>query len=497
MHGKHRTPTTRKNAPNRDNLLKQIKINYTLISIIILLLAFTLWPHVPRYSVPSDQLKAIKSRGELRVSTLHSPLNYFTTAEGIAGIDYELAKNFAKHLDVKLVMVPSKNIDELFDDLENDNTDLVAAGLLYNPERASRTSSGPAYYSAAQQLVYRQGKLRPKTFLNMKGKIMVPSGSAYASTLKQLTQHKFPQLNWETSNTFSTQELLEQVADGKLDYTIADSMTIALLQRVHPQLTVAFDVADDSPVTWYFKRSNDKSLFVELLNFYNMHVADGSLARLEEKYLGHVGNFDYFDTKTFLVAIDSVLPTFRPLFEKYANEIDWKLLAAIAYQESHWNPRAASPTGVRGLMMLTKPTASSLGVRDRLNPEESIQGGALYLQQLMAKVPKTVPEHERIWFALAAYNIGWGHMLDARRLTRNQNANPDSWVEVKQRLPLLSEKKYYSSLPYGYARGFEAYTYVENVRRYHVSLVGYLREKEKKALRMSERHTKLTKNADH
>lgn len=133
-------------------------------------------------------------------------------------------------------------------------------------------------------------------------------------------------------------------------------------------------------------------------------------------------------------------------------------------------------------MMLTRATADGLGVTDRLDPEQSIQGGALYLQRLMAKVPDTVPEDERIWFALAAYNMGWGHMLDARKLTKNQQGNPDSWVDVKQRLPMLSQKRYYPSLTYGYARGREAYNYVENIRRYQVSLVGYLLEKEKKAV---------------
>ncbi len=319
-------------------------------------------------------------------------------------------------------------------------------------------------------------------FVNIKGKLAVASGSAHVSTLKQLKQSKYPDLSWEASSDMTSKELLEQVADGKLDYTIGDSVTIALLQRIHPQLAVAFDITDEEPVTWYLKRSDDDSLYAALLDFYSQRVEDGTLARLEEKYLGHVGSFDYVDTKTFLSAIDSVLPTFRSLFEKYASEIDWKLLAAIAYQESHWNPQATSPTGVRGLMMLTRATAEGLGVTDRLDPEQSIQGGALYLQRLMEKVPDTVPEDERIWFALAAYNMGWGHMLDARKLTKSQQGNPDSWVDVKQRLPMLSQKRYYPSLTYGYARGREAYNYVENIRRYQVSLVGYLLEKEKKAV---------------
>lgn len=462
--------------------MKRLKINYILIGVVALLLALALWPNIAWRDGQGGQLEAIKSRGELRVSTLNSPLTYFTTPQGPSGLDYELAKSFANYLGVKLVVIPHQNINDLFDDLDDDNADILAAGLIYNRDRLSRASTGPAYYSVSQQLVYRLGTTRPKTFADIKGKLAVASGSAHVSTLKQLKQSKYPDLSWEASSDMTSKELLEQVADGKLDYTIGDSVTIALLQRIHPQLAVAFDITDEEPVTWYLKRSNDDSLYAALLDFYSQRVEDGTLARLEEKYLGHVGSFDYVDTKTFLSAIDSVLPTFRSLFEKYASEIDWKLLAAIAYQESHWNPQATSPTGVRGLMMLTRATADGLGVTDRLDPEQSIQGGALYLQRLMAKVPDTVPEDERIWFALAAYNMGWGHMLDARKLTKSQQGNPDSWVDVKQRLPMLSQKRYYPSLTYGYARGREAYNYVENIRRYQVSLVGYLLEKEKKAV---------------
>ena len=143
---------------------------------------------------------------------------------------------------------------------------------------------------------------------------------------------------------------------------------------------------------------------------------DGTLARIEEKYLGHGDDFDYVDTRTFLRAVDAVPPQLKPLFEKYAEEIDWRLLAAIAYQESHWMLRPLHRR-VRGMMMLTKNTAQSLGITDRTDAEQSISGGVRYLQDMMSKVPESVPENERIWFALAAYNMGYAHMLDARALT--------------------------------------------------------------------------------
>ncbi|MDU5839139.1 MAG: membrane-bound lytic murein transglycosylase MltF, partial [Pantoea sp.] len=266
---------------------------------------------------------------------------------------------------------------------------------------------------------------------------------------------------------------------------------IALLQRIHPQLAVAFDVTDEEPVTWYVPHSDDSSLNAAMLDFFNSMGEEGVMARLEEKYLGHVGTFDYVDTRTFLRAIDVTLPEIKPLFEKYAASIDWRLLAAISYQESHWNPLATSPTGVRGMMMLTRNTADSLNVEDRTDTEQSIRGGSLYLQRMMEKVPATIPEDERIWFALAAYNMGYAHMLDARKLTAKQGGNPDSWADVKLRLPMLSQKRYYAQTTYGYARGHEAYNYVENIRKYQLSLVGYLQEQEKRLAQQAAQEAEL------
>ncbi|GKW14082.1 membrane-bound lytic murein transglycosylase F [Pectobacterium carotovorum subsp. carotovorum] len=472
--------------PPRDNYLKPLKLNYFFIGIITLLLALALWPSIPWRSNQDVQLRQILSRGELRISTVNSPLTYAMSNGSPTGLDYELAKRFADYLGVKLVVSSRKNLDELFDDLDSDDADLLAAGLIYNRERLERFRAGPTYYSISQQIVYRLGSPRPKTLDKLQGRLVVTSGSAHAATLRDLKAEKYPQLNWESASDQSTQDLLKQVADGKLDYTLGDSVTIGLMQRIHPQLAVAFDLSDEEPVTWYMRRSHDDSLSAALLDFFSQIVEDGTLARLEEKYLGHVGEFDYVDTTTFLSAIDETLPDLRPLFEKYATDIDWKLLAAISYQESHWNPLATSPTGVRGLMMLTRNTAESLNVTDRVDPEQSIRGGAQYMSHMMQKMPDTIPEDEKIWFALASYNMGYAHLLDARKLTEKQKGNPDSWVDVKMRLPMLSQKRYYTQTTYGYARGHEAYNYVENIRRYMVSLEGYLIEKEAKAQQQTQ-----------
>ncbi|ERK13825.1 MAG: membrane-bound lytic murein transglycosylase MltF [Pantoea sp.] len=472
--------------------MKRLKLNYLFIGLITVLLALALWPSIPWYGGGKDAISQIKSRGVLRISTVNSPLTYYTVNNAPAGMDYELAKRFADYLGVKLEVTVRPNLGDLFDDLDDGKADLLAAGLIYNNDRIARYQTGPSYYSVSQQLVYRIDKPRPKNLGDLKGRLVVQSGSAYLSTLRSAKADHYPDLDWSIAADQGQKALLEAVADGKLDYTVGDSVTIGLLQRIHPQLAVAFDITDEEPVTWYLPRDEqDDSLNAAMLDFYSQMGEEGTMARLEEKYLGHVGTFDYVDTRTFLRAIDNTLPDIKPLFEKYASSIDWRLLAAISYQESHWNPQATSPTGVRGMMMLTRNTADSLDVADRLDPEQSIRGGSEYLQRMIEKVPTTIPDDERIWFALAAYNMGYAHMLDARKLTAKQGGNPDSWADVKLRLPMLSQKRYYAQTTYGYARGHEAYNYVENIRKYQISLEGYLQEQEKRLAQQSAMEAEL------
>lgn len=465
--------------------MKRLKFNYVVIGIVAIMLTWALWLNVPWHSMGNDKLSQIKARGVLRVSTIEAPLSFFTVNNQQTGLDYELAQRFADYLGVRLQIRQRHTLNELFDDLDNGDADLLAAGLIYNNDRLHRFTTGPAYYYVSQQLVYRLGQPRPKNLGALQGRLAVTSGSAHITLLRGLKEKKYPKLEWEVSSDLSSKALLEQVAEGKLDYTLVDSATVGLMQRVHPKLAVAFDVSDEEPVTWYLPRNHSDNLSAALLDFFSGQEEDGAMARLEEKYLGHVGSFDYVDTKTFLSSIDATLPALQAMFQQYAKEIDWKLLAAISYQESHWNPQAVSPTGVRGLMMLTRSTADSLGIADRLDAEQSIRGGAMYLSRMMDKVPDTIPQDEKIWFALAAYNMGYAHMLDARALTAKQQGNPDSWVDVKLRLPMLSQPRYYQQTTYGYARGQQAYNYVENIRRYEMSLNGYLEDKEKKAAQLA------------
>jgi membrane-bound lytic murein transglycosylase F len=197
---------------------------------------------------------------------------------------------------------------------------------------------------------------------------------------------------------------------------------------------------------------------------------DERFAYLES--FAHLEAMRYGGNKLFAQRIETRLPRYQGLMQSAAveHDLDWHLIAAMSYQESFWNPEATSPTGVRGLMMLTLQTAKELSVTDRLDPRESIHGGTRYFAQLRNRLPASIAEPDRTWMALAAYNMGMSHLEDARVLTQHKGKNPNVWTDVKQTIPLLEDKRYYPYLRKGYARGNEAVAYVERIRQYHTIL---------------------------
>ncbi|PMH37516.1 lytic transglycosylase F [Vibrio sp. 10N.286.49.B3] len=443
-------------------------------------------------STPKSELEKIRERGVLRVGTLNNQLSYYIGPDGPAGLDYELARIFADQLGVQLEIKPAYRTSSLFPALENGEIDLVAAGLSQTSERVQKFRPGPAYYYVSQQVVYKTGTWRPRSLEQLvefqeqeklkfsKGddsanvaSLATIKGSHFETTLNTIKSVE-PNLAFQLRDDADVNDLLRQVSEGTLQFTLADSVELSLTQRLYPDLALAFEVTEDQPISWYVRQSDDESLYGLIIEFFGNLKQSDQLANLEEKYIGHVGSFDYVDTRAFIRALDSKLPKWSPLFQEYSKEFDWRLIAALAYQESHWNPVAKSPTGVRGMMMLTLPTAKMVGVTNRLDPQQSVEGGVKYLRQIVKRIPDSISEHEKIWFALASYNVGYGHVMDARRLTKKQGGDDNAWAEVKDRLPLLRQKQYYSTTRYGYARGDEARNYVENIRRYYQSIIGHI-----------------------
>jgi len=263
-------------------------------------------------------------------------------------------------------------------------------------------------------------------------------------------------------------ELLHLVQERLIDYTVADSNELLLNQHHYPELKPAFDLSGPQPMAWALAHSQDASLYRAVRDFFERIQEDGRLGELLERYYGNRTRLSFVDRRDFRRHLAMRLPPLIPLFRKAAKAtgLDWRLLAAIGYQESHWDPKAVSPTGVRGIMMLTRDTARQLKVKDRRDPEQSIMGGARYIRVVEAKIPERIVEPDRLWLTLAGYNIGFGHLEDARIITQRQGGDPDKWSDVRERLPLLAKKKWHQTTRHGYARGQEPVTYVDNVRTY-------------------------------
>jgi membrane-bound lytic murein transglycosylase F len=427
---------------------------------------------------PPSLLEQVKKQKELVVLTRNSPTTYYEGPDGPTGLEYELVMGFADYLGVELRLVVPPNFNDILPLVVRGDAHLAAAGLSVTDRRMETIRFGPVYQEITPQLVYRSGSVRPKSLADLDGQLEVVAGSSHAERLQEL-RREYPDLAWQESDQES-ETLLTLVWQQLIEYTIADSNELAISRRFYPELKPAFPISEPRSLAWAFARNNDDSLVREAEKYFAAIRERGQLNQLIERYYGHIREFDYVGTRRYQAHIQQRLPEYRALFQSAAESVgmDWRLLAAIGYQESHWNPDAVSPTGVRGIMMLTLAAAKDLDISNRLDPGESIHGGAEYLSRMLKRLPDHIPEPDRTWLALAAYNVGLGHLQDARVLTQKRGGDADKWVDVKKTLPLLSEKKWFQQTRYGYARGREPVRYVENIRSYYDILVWYTEKDE-------------------
>ncbi|GMQ83776.1 MAG: membrane-bound lytic murein transglycosylase MltF [Gammaproteobacteria bacterium] len=423
--------------------------------------------------LPQSQLDRVKDNGELRVLTRNSGTTYYEGPNGPNGLEYDLAAGFAEHLGVKLKVETPENLSQILRKIQAGVADMAAAGLTVTAERQALLNFSTSYQRITPQLVYRVGTRTPKNLDKLQGNLEVVTDSSHAERLRIL-QDEYPNLSFQENSELDSEQLLNLVWEQVIDYTVADSNEVAISRRFYPELRVAFDISSPEPLAWAFPNGEDRSLIEEANKYLKVIKDNGQLDQLLERYYGYVTDFDYVGTRRYMKHIEQRLPRFRRWFEEAGEMtgVDWRLLAAIGYQESHWNPRAVSPTGVRGIMMLTRNTMRHLGIsKSRLDPQASIEGGGRYIARVKNSIPKRIGEPDRTWMALAAYNVGIGHLEDARKLAQSDGADPDKWIEVKKYLPLLSQKKWYKQTRHGYARGNEPVRYVENIRSYYDILV--------------------------
>ncbi len=428
----------------------------------------------------STTVERIRQQGVLKVVTRNAPTTYYQDRNGPTGFEYTLSKLFAEELGVDLEIFTLANPGEILDSLSRRRANLAAAGLIVTVAHTSQVTFGPPYMEITQQLVYRTGNFRPQTLDDLAGRsLLVRERSSHAERLRDL-QRQMPDLAWKETADLEVVDLLRMVENGELDFTVVNSNEWAVNQAFFPRVRVAFNMAPAEQLAWALRKERDDSLLEAVRGFFARLAESGRLTQLRDQFYGHVDQLNYVGARTFIFHMKKRLPRYEPWIRAAAEryDLDWRLLAAIGYQESHWDPDAVSPTGVRGFMMLTQATARELGVKNRLDPRESIFGGADYLQRIRTRLPDAIREPDRTWFALAAYNVGLGHLQDAQDITRRQGGNPYSWSDVAQRLPLLQQEKWYRQTRYGYARGWEPVHYVANIRRYYDVLVWNTRQRD-------------------
>ena len=418
-----------------------------------------------------DSLERIQSRGELVVISRNSPTTYYLDKTGPTGFEYALAGLLAQELGVKLEMRPAFSLDGIFETLQREDADFAAAGLTLTGQRQALYPHSASYYELTPQVVYLAGTYRPRETADIEDmSIVVLAGSSHAEALRALKQGGMQNLTWREIAEVDSMELLDLVNAGTAQLAIIDSNEFTVQQSLFPRLKRAFDLGSEQDMVWYLPPTGDNQRLLQSIDtFIDQLQRDGTLASLHEEYFANTTGVSRISSHTFTRNMHKLLPPYRELIKRVAAEyqMDWHLLAAVAYQESYWNPLATSPTGVRGMMMLTLPTAREMGVDNRLDAAQSLRGGARYLKNIKRRLPGDIHEPDRTWLALAAYNIGMGHLEDARVITERQGGDPHLWRDVIKALPLLQKSKHFQNTRYGYARGLEAATYVQNIRHYY------------------------------
>jgi membrane-bound lytic murein transglycosylase F len=453
-----------------------IFIKYLLVAILFFFIGYKFQDKYTYLSnikvLPFSKLEQVKNKKSLHAIVLNSPTVYYFGNTNAEGFEYELLKAYSKNIGVDLSITVVDTISEALKLSSEGTGDITSAAITKTPKRESKYNFGPSYYQVQQQLIcYRdllkEGKF-PKSLEDLHGlNIIVGKDTTYEKSM-QVLKKEDNNISYEVSAEFSTSQLLEMVSKKIIDCTIADSNIFSINQRYYPSLLFAFSLSERKPLSWVM-REDSGTLKNDMYRWLNKYIQNGDMAKLKDKYYGHINIFDYYNTVVFHKRIKSRLSKYKKYFKSASkkNNISWIYLAAQSYQESHWNPKAKSNTGVRGIMMLTLPTAKSVGVDNRLDAIQNIYGGAKYMAKMIKNVPPEVKgKDERMKFALAAYNVGMGHIYDARILAKRLHKDPNSWIEIREVLPLLAQKKYYKTLKYGYARGKEPVRYVDGITEY-------------------------------
>ncbi|MDR0770430.1 MAG: membrane-bound lytic murein transglycosylase MltF [Burkholderiales bacterium] len=405
----------------------------------------------------------------LTVAFCSDPASWFISGNGeFAGFEYDLLDKFAQEVRLTLRPTAVKNGTELRTSLKKSRASLSTGLYRSGPDSDDGIVWTDSFYTTEPVIVYNTDIRRPKGWEQITGDaVAYLENSGMESLIAELSE-AHPGIRWKPVAAPSTDALLSQVDDGTYPYALVTSHKAVLARNIYLNFATAFSTGARIELAWALPAN--KHYLLDALNSFIAHAKEsGLIDRLAERYFHPSGKMQRIDAGVFQERIRNDLPQLRPLFHRAQETtgVEWRLLAAVAYQESQWDPLATSETGVRGFMQITGDTARFLGVKNRLDPNESIQAAAGYLRDLKGRLPDNIAEPDRTWMALASYNIGLGHLEDARRLAREQGLNPLLWKDIKQTLPLLAQPEYYSRARYGYARGGMPVAFVDRVRAYY------------------------------
>lgn len=410
----------------------------------------------------------IKKTGVLRLITDNSISTYYLYNGEPTGFEYDLAMEFAKYLNVDLdIVTPGWN--NMFAYLAEGKGDVIASGLAITEDRLEEVNFSIPYQKIQQHIVHHKLVFGPKNIEDLTYRtIHVARGTAYHSRLEKIKETGI-EFNYILHDNTPTEDLIRMVYDREIKFTVAVNTLAYLNQRYYPDIKIGIPIHKEKKSLAWAVNKQDSQMLEQINKFFLYANETGILHRITNKYYANIQETDPYDLKRFHQRIKTRLPRYMQTIvdESLLYGFDWRLVAAVIYQESHFNPKAKSFTNVRGLMQVTTSTAEEMGISNRLNPTQSIQAGIKYLDKMFKKFDYIEDDHERLLFALASYNVGYGHVRDAMQIADDLGLDGNKWQHLKTALPLLSKSKFYKNTKHGYARGWEPVQYVKRILTYY------------------------------
>ncbi len=441
-------------------------IPLTLAGLTIGLVLVSLLIHTQKFGHSLNTVERIQKTGKLRLITANAINTYYYYEGRPTGFEYDLAMEFAKYMNVDLdIVTPGWN--NMFTYLDEKKGDFVAAGVAITRERLEDADFSIPYMTIQQRIIHHNLVFGPKNIDDMVFRTFhIRRGTSYHSRLAEIKRSGID-LEYILHDNIPTEDLIAMVHDRQIKFTIADSNIALLNKRYFPDIRIGIPVQERESLAWAV-RKDDSELLKEINRFLLYANGKGILKGITEKYYENSRDFDVYELKKFHKRIRTRLPKYKDVIVKESAKygFDWRLVAAVVYQESHFNPNAKSFTNVRGLMQVTNATAKEMGISDRVNPQESIRAGIKYLHRMYERFDHIEDEYQRLLFALASYNIGYGHVKDALKIAAEKGYDTQTWQGLKATLPLLSKSRYYKKTQHGYARGWEPVHYVERILTY-------------------------------